>query len=225
MSMWKFSAVLVLAAAGLAAGPPPQNSGAYDQPGTGSMFDHADEPAPVDRTSLAERVDEALPLYDALARETRRVDKSAKDALLASLKADYGLDGQAGPARQALEKSESVLDLGDAVHNQEALLRRLGPDDPQGDAQAKKLQDLQAGLASLQDDLRRQLGGQQKDLDEKGRQQLTDWLMISEGLLRHRREAAEAATLAHRAAEAPPLSAAAVSPEAQSVSAPAGSKP
>ncbi|HXC64174.1 MAG TPA: hypothetical protein VNZ67_07435 [bacterium] len=223
--MWKFSAILALAAAGLAAGPPPQNPSVYDQPGTGSMFDHTDAPAEVDRSSLAQRVDEALPLYDALARETRRLDKAAKDALIASLKADYGLDGQAGPVRQALEKSESVLDLGDAIHNQAALVRGLGPDDPQGEAQAKKLQDMQSGLASLGDDLRRQLGDQQKDLNEKDRQQLTDWLMISEGLLRHRREAAEAAALAHPAAEAPPLSAAAVSPTAQPVSAPAGSKP
>ena len=223
--MWKFSAILALAAAGLAAGPPPQNPSAYDQPGTGSMFDHTDAPPALDRGSLAQHVDEALPLYDALARETRRLDKAAKDALIVALKAEYGLDGQAGPSREALEKSESVLDLGDAVHNQAALLRGLGPVDPQGEAQAKKLQEMQDGLASLEADLRKQLGGQQKDLNEKDRQQLTDWLMISEGLLRHRREAAEAVALAHPAAEAAPLSAAGVSPTAQALSATAGSKP
>jgi len=201
--MWRLSLVLLSLSAGLAAGPPIQDPSGYDQPGVGSMFDHTDPEPGIDRSSLADRADETEPLYDALARETRRLDKPAKDALYQSLRTDYELGGQVGPSRRLLEGSENLLDLEDAVRNQDALVKRLGADDPQGDAQAKKLQDLQGAVGAATADLRRQMMDQQKDLNDKDAQQLRDWLMISEGMLRHRREAAEAAAVAHPAPEAP----------------------
>jgi hypothetical protein len=212
--MWKFSVVLVLAAASMAAAPPVQDPSAFEQPGAGSMFDHSDPEPAMDSNSLRDKVDEAEPLYDALARETRRLDKPTKDALIQALAADYGLNGQIGPARRLLELSETVLNLEDAIRIQEDLVKRLGPDDPQGDAQAKKLQDLELGLSATRDDLRRQMTLQQKDINEKDGQQLSDWLMISEGQLRHQREAAAAAAAAHPAPEAAPLDAAGVTPPA-----------
>jgi hypothetical protein len=223
--MWRFSLVLALAAAGLGAAPPVQDPSAFDQPGAGSMFDHTDAPAAIDSNSLGQMVDETEPLYDALARETRRFDKAAKEALYGSLKRDYDLGGQTGATRRILEGFEGLLDLQDALRNQGDLVKRLGPDDPQGEVQAKKLQDMEQGLSGLRDDLRRQLMAQQKDLDEKDGQHLREWLMVGEGLLRRRREAAEATALAHPAPEAAPINAAGVSPAAEAVSPPAGAKP
>jgi hypothetical protein len=223
--MWKFSLGLALVAAALAAGPPLQDPSAFDQPGAGSMFDHTDAPAAIDNNSLRDRVDETEPLYDALARETRRLDKSAKEALYQSLRMDYGLGGQVGVSRRILEGSENRLDLQDAQRSQEDLVKHLGLDDPQGEAQANKLQVLEQSLVGVRDELQRELTSQQKDLNDKDGQQLREWLMVSEGLLRRHREAAEAAALAHPPAEAPPINAAGISPVAQALSPAAGTKP
>ena len=212
--MWKFSAAMVLAAACLAAGPPLQDPSAYQQPGPGSMFDHTDAGPALDRDALRAAVDDTEPLFDGLARETRRLDKAAKDALFLALKLEYNLGSQVSAARRLLEESEAVLDLQDAIRNQQAVLKQAGPDAPDGEAQAKKALDLQSDLMSTVAELRRALGNQQKDLNEKETQQLRDWLMISEGQLRRRREEAEAAAQAHPAADAPPLDAAGVSPSA-----------
>ncbi|HTB35290.1 MAG TPA: hypothetical protein VK842_10530 [bacterium] len=224
--MWKFSLVLVFAAAAaLWAGPPAQDPSAFDQPGAGSMFDHNDPAPALDSNTLNDKVEEMAPLYDALARETRRLAPAGQDRLYGSLRSDYDLGGQVGAVRRILERSEGMLDLQDAIHNQQDLVKRLGPDAAQGEAQAKKLQDMELSLGGAKDELRRWMADQQKDLNEKDGQNLREWLMVSEGLLRHRRETAEAAALAHPAPEAPPLSAAGLSPTAAVSSPTAGAKP
>src|ERR1700751_5244820 len=104
--MWKFSLALLLAAAGLAAGPPVQDPSGYQQPGVGSMFDHSDPGPSLDRDAVRAAVDEMEPLFDGLAREPRRLDKASKDALFLALKLEYNLGGQVSASRRLLEQSE-----------------------------------------------------------------------------------------------------------------------
>jgi hypothetical protein len=152
---------------------------------------HKDRGSKLDRNALREEVDETQALVDALARESRGLSVAQTDPLFASLRDEYHLGGYVGKARQALAKAEEVLEVQDAVKLQQEQVKRAGVGEQA--AEDAKLLGLQSELTSVVEDLRDILRDIHGNAGEDTVRDLRNWLMISEGLLRNRREAAVAA--------------------------------
>lgn len=168
----------------------------------------------VDRGALREAVDETQALFDALARETRRRDRSLLKELPHELRMDYRLPQAEDRARKCLVLSEEVVSLQEGIKaQQQALIDAAVPDK---DKEEQKLLGLQSDLMSAVEDLRGILRGLHTDLKEDQVRDLHNWLMVSQGLLRRQREDAEAraAADASATAETQPLSAEGLTPPA-----------
>lgn len=211
--MWKFSLAWLLCA-GLSGGLAADSL----SPDTSPMFDHLERPPSYDQDSLRAEVEETQPLLDSLARETRGLTKTAKEEVLKSLRMDYNLGDQVGTARKTLDLSESVLDIQAAIKAQQARMKQVSLVGADGDREESKLLGLQSDLITTVAEVRRQLSDQQRDMNAAETRDLRNWMMVSEGLLRHRREDAEAAAAAHPAPTPEPISAAGVSPGAAALS-------
>jgi hypothetical protein len=148
---------------------------------------------------LREVVEDYEQLLDDLARETRRLDKPAHDALLKSLKLDYNLGDQVDDMRHSLDDNEAIIEIQEAIK----------------DAEERKLLGLQSDLISAVAGLRQRLAGELKDLAEAHRLDLKAWLMVNAGQLRHKREDAEALARSQPPVEPAPIDAAGISPVAQ----------
>lgn len=179
------------------------------------------EPRKYDKNLLRMEVDETQSLYDSLARESRGLDKAAHEELLKALAQDYGLPDAVGYARKAMEQAEEMLDIQDAIKQQQRRLKDVLADPSTGSGQVQPLADkeeqrllgLQSDLLSTVEDLREGLTKQQKSLSENATRDLRNWIMVSEGLLRQRRE--EALASATPTPEAPSISAEDISPTAK----------
>lgn len=200
-------------------------SGAPDNP----FFDRKTKPKEYDQNELRSQVEETQSLLDALARESRRVDKKTKEDLIETLKTDFALADERSSARKSLERAETVIDIQAAIKSQQAILSASLDlsGTAEADKQEKKLLRLQGDLVSAVDDLRKGLSSQQKDFNESATRDFRNWIMVSEGILRNRREDAEAAqaaqgpppetVVAAPAGISPPAEAQALSPAAQAV--------
>lgn len=190
-----------------------------------------------DSQELREAVDETQVLFMTLAGETRRQDKSVLDELLKDLRDDYKLPGAVGRAKRSLELSEEVLSIQTGIKQVQARMEssdEAAPAPPHlsatvqagangVDQDEQHLLGLQSDLLNVVEDLRSKLSSLHKDLKEQGVRDLRNWAMVSAGLLRHRREAAEAVAAREKAAEALPIDAGQVLPA--SLSAPASAQP
>jgi hypothetical protein len=178
--------------------------------------------AGLDRSALRDEVDETQAVLDSLARETRRLDKKDLEPLFKSLSEEYHLPDYVGKARKFVEEAEDVLDIQDAIKAQQARMAALGG--PENDQESSKLLGLQSDLVASVDRLRDTLREVHSNANEDATRDLRNWIMISEGLLRQRREdgQAKAAGLSPTAAALSPaaetpLSAAGISPPAESL--------
>lgn len=171
------------------------------------------EPRKYDKNLLRMEVDETQSLYDSLARESRGLDKAAHEELLKALAQDYGLPDAVGYARKAMEQAEEMLDIQDAIKQQQRRLKDVLGDEAKADKEEQRLLGLQSDLLSTVEDLREGLTKQQKSLSENATRDLRNWIMVSEGLLRQRRE--EALASATPTPEAPSISAEDISPTAK----------
>ena len=165
-------------------------------------------------SALRDQVDDYEALLDDLAHESRSLDKPSHEALFKSLALDFRLGDQVGDMRRGLADNEAVLDIQDAIKAEQARMKAMPAQDPRQDREERTLLGLQSDLIAAVAGLRQRLAGELKGLDERHRRDLKDWLMVSAGLLRHRREDAEAAALAQPAPEAAPIDAAAIRPAA-----------
>lgn len=163
-------------------------------------------------SDLRDAVDDYEDLLDDLAHETRSLDKPAHEALLKGLALDFRLGDQVEDMRRGLADNEAVLDIQDAIGAEQARLKAMPAQDPRQDREERTLLGLHSDLIAAVAGLRQRLAGELKGLDERHRRDLKDWLMVSAGLLRHRREDAEAAALAHPTPEAAPIDAASIRP-------------
>lgn len=174
------------------------------------------EPRKYDKNLLRSEVDETQALFDGLARESRSLDKAAHEELYKSLAQEYGQPEAVGYARKALEKIEEMLDVQDAIRIQQQRLKDSLSDNAQADKEEQRLLGLQSDLMAVIEDLREGLTKQQKGLSEDATRDFRNWIMVSEGLLRQRREAAVAAAQPlSPTAEAPSISAEGVTPVPQ----------
>jgi len=172
----------------------------------GTAFTHRAKPRDYDKNQLRAEVDETQSLFDSLARESRRLDKAAHEELLKALPMDYNLSDAVSPARKVLEKAEDLLDIQDGIKLQQAKLKAVLDDSAAADKEEQKLLGMQSDLLTTVEELRKILTSQQKDLNESATRDYRNWIMVSEGLLRRRREDAEAKVPAP-ALEAPAISA------------------
>jgi hypothetical protein len=174
-------------------------------------FDQGSQSGP----DLREQVEEYEQLLDDLARETRRLDKPAHEELLKALKLDYKLGDQVDDMRRGLSDNEAVIDIQEAIKAQQARMKAMPLVDPQQNVEDRKLFGLQSDLITSVAGIRQRLSGQLRDLTEVRSRDLKAWLMVSAGLLRHRREDAEAAAKAKPPLETEPINASALSPTSQ----------
>jgi hypothetical protein len=170
------------------------------------------EPRKYDRNMLRAEVDETQALLDSLGRESRSLDKTAHEDLLKSLANDHDLAGQVGYARKAMEQVEEMLEIQDAIRSQQRRLKDVLGDSTLADKEEQRLLGLQSDLLAVIEDLREGLTKQQKSLNETSTRDYRNWIMVSEGLLRQRRE--ESAASAAPTPEAAPISAEDVTPTA-----------
>ena len=208
--MWMFKAAL----AALLALPTPLAAmgGGMDSPDAGMpAFDQGG----LKGADLRELVEDFEQLLDDLARETRRLDKPAHEALLKSLKLDFNLGDQVDDMRRGMEDNEAIIEIQEAIKSQQARMKALPALDAGQDAEERKLLGLQSDLISAVAGLRQRLAMQLKDLNEGRRRDMKGWLMVNAGQLRHKREDAEAASKAQPPVEPPPIDAAGISPAAQ----------
>lgn len=167
-----------------------------------------------DSQELRSAIDETQVLFNSLAAESSRQDKEAVKGLLKDLRTDYKLPDAEKRAGRALELSEDVIAIQAGIKQQQARLKDAAAGDL--DAEEQRLLGMQSDLLGAVDDLRKTLRSLHKDLKEEGVRDLRNWAMVSEGLLRRRREAAEAEAERQKAAEGLPLDAGQVLPAALS---------
>lgn len=163
-------------------------------------------------SDLRDAVDDYEDLLDDLAHETRSLNRPSHEALFKSLALDFRLGDQVRDMRRGLADNEAVLDIQDAIAAEQARLKAMPAPDPRQDREQRTLLGLHSDLIAAVAGLRQRLAGELKGLDERHRRDLKDWLMVSAGLLRHRREDAAAAALAHPTPEAAPIDAASIPP-------------
>lgn len=144
----------------------------------------------LDRSELRAAVDESQALLDSLGRETRGLGKAEHDELITSLRKEYHLDNFGGKGRKALEQAELVLELQEAIKKQQALLKTIPP--LESEKEESKLLGQQTDLVGAVEDLRETLTEIHKNASEEEARAFDNWIMISEGLLRQRREDREA---------------------------------
>ena len=156
----------------------------------------------LDRNELRAAVDETQALLDSLARETLNLPKAEHEPLYKSLRDEYHLESYVGKGRKSLEQAEEVLELQNAIKSQQALMKAAGP--VASDKDESKLIGLQSDLVSAVDSLRDTLRDVHKNSSEDVGRDFRNWIMVSEGLLRSRREdrEAQAASAATPTAEA-----------------------
>jgi hypothetical protein len=174
--------------------------------------------AVVDQSALRDAVDETQALLDGLAHETRRLPKKDLEPLFVSLRDEYHLPDYVGKARKFTEEAEMVLAVQDAIKAQQAYMR-AHPSAIDDDRDSNKLRGLQNDLVAAVNELRETLAQVQQQADEDATRDLHNWIMISEGLLRGRREDAEAKALS------PSAGARGSSPAAETVLSAAGISP
>jgi hypothetical protein len=222
----KFKAVILalslLGAAGLSAADMSTLPGANNN----AFMDRRMKTSSLDRNALRNEVDETHALIDGLARESRNLQPKDLEPLFKSLANEYYLPALVGKARKALEQMEAVLDVQDAIRAQQARLKDAPVEE--ADREEKKLLGLQSDLMAAVEDLRDTLREIHKKSSPDLNRDFRNWIMVSEGLLRNRREDAEAQALKAPApetstpAEAKSLDAGAVSPTASALSPTAG---
>lgn len=164
-----------------------------------------------DPEELRAAIDETQELFRSLAAETARQERAATDALLKELRQAHRLGFAEKPARRALELSEEIEAIQGGIRQQQQRLKDAAPGEQ--DREEARLLGLQSDLLSNVERLRRVLRGLHSDLKERELRELRNWAMVSEGLLRRRREEAEDAAARQRAAEGLPLDAGALSPD------------
>lgn len=190
--MWKSKLALALA---LLLGSLPLAARSRNGSETGVSSFMKSQPAKdrgFDKNELKDQAAETQPLLDALARETRRLDKEAKLPLIRSLDREYGLGTEAKEARRLLERQEAAQDLEDAVRVEKARLEAAEPG-PGRRASLERLEGLEKERLARAQDLLNLLMDQHKRLKENASRDYRTWMMVWEGRLRQRREAAEAA--------------------------------
>lgn len=171
-----------------------------------------------DPEELRAAIDETQALFGALAAETGSLDKAVLGELLKDLRSEYKLPDAEKRARRALELSEEIDQIQAGIKQQQGRLKDAAKDED-ADKLEERLLGLQSDLLGSVEDLRKTLRSLHKDLDEGQIRDLRNWAMVSEGLLRRRREAAEEAAGRQAAAEALPIDAGAVAPAVLSPSA------
>jgi hypothetical protein len=197
--MWRSSTAALLLA-GLALAPALQAARAVG-PDRGGMFSGKSQRRPPAHDGvLREVVDEAQGLFDALARESRRLPREESQALAKELRGEYKLPEAEDRARRCLGLAEDTVGLQEAIKAQQDRLKGAAAEDM--DREEQKLLGLQSDLMGNVEDLRKTLRSLIKDLKEDGMRELRNWLMINEGMLRRRREDAEAAAKLEAAAQA-----------------------
>jgi hypothetical protein len=144
----------------------------------------------LDRNALREQVDETQALLDALARESRGLKAVQTDPLFTSLRDEYHLGGYVGKARKALAQAEEVLEVQEAVKLQEEASKKAAVSDQA--AEDSKLLGLKSDLVGVVDGLRDTLREIHNNATEDTARDFRNWIMVSEGLLRNRREEAAA---------------------------------
>lgn len=170
-----------------------------------------------DPEELRAAIDETQGLIGSLAAETGSLDKAALGELFKELRSDYKLPDAEKRARRALELSEEIDQIQSGIKQQQQRLKEAAPEE--ADKLEERLLGLQSDLLGSVEDLRKTLRSLHKDLDETQLRDLRNWAMVSEGVLRRRREAAEEAAGRQAAAEALPIDAGAVAPAPLSPSA------
>lgn len=150
---------------------------------------------------LREAVDETQVLLDGLARESVRQDSAVVKELLRSLRLEYGLPEAEDRARKALEIGEEIVRL-QAGQEQLKEERDRSTDLAERERLRTKLLGVESDLMGQVEELRKVLRSLHKDLKGAKSRELRNWMMVSEGLLRRRREAAEEAAQREAAAQA-----------------------
>jgi hypothetical protein len=184
----------------------------------GSLYDSRARQATIDQQrqriqnrdpeDLRAAIDETHSLFSSLAIETRQHERSAVDEALKSLRDEHKLPRAERRARQALELAEEIASIQDGIRQQQEKMEKPGhalTDD--ADRDEARLLGLQSDLVGSVDKLRSNLRSLHKDLKEPQIRDLRNWAMVSEGLLRRRREAAQAELERQRSAEALPIAA------------------
>jgi hypothetical protein len=153
------------------------------------------KPKSFDKNELKATVDASQVLFDALAHETRGLSVSARLRVLQSLKEDYHLEAQLAACRSALEYAEQVLQAQQDIKAQLQALVAASDGAASRDAQAR-MDELHDAQAKATDDLRSGLRSLHKSLSEEQTRDLRNWLSVSGGLLKQRREQAARDALA-----------------------------
>lgn len=163
----------------------------------------------LDRDALRAKIDEGQALLDSLARESLNLGKADREEIVQSLRTDYHLDKFVGKGRKSLEQAETVLALQNAIKSQQALIASLPP--LGSEKEESKLLGQQSDLVAAVEALRETLNEVNKNATEEEARDFGNWIMVSEGLLRTRREDREAAA----ASLSPAASAMAATPGAE----------
>jgi hypothetical protein len=104
--------------------------------------------------------------------------------------------------------AEEIAGIQDGIRQQQEKMKAPGHAlSDEADRDEARLLGLQSDLLGSVDKLRSTLRSLHKDLKEMQLRDLRNWAMVSEGLLRRRREAAQAELERQRAAEALPIAA------------------
>jgi hypothetical protein len=166
-----------------------------------------------DSQALRDAVDESQTLVDALARETVHQDRNVIRDLAHDLRMEYKLPQAEDRARRCIELGEEILRIQGGIKSLQEGLKTA--DEAGTQAIQTKLLGLQSDLMGQVEELRRVLRSLHKDLKEEQVRDLRNWMMVSQGLLQRRREAAEDAAKRQAAAEALPIDAGTVQPPPQ----------
>jgi hypothetical protein len=111
--------------------------------------------------------------------------------LFQSLREEYHLEKYVGKARKALTQAEEVLEVQEAVKAQEKSSAAAAASDQM--AEDSKLLGLKSDLVGVVDALRDTLREIHSEASEDTGRDFRTWIMVSEGLLRNRREEAPSA--------------------------------
>lgn len=147
------------------------------------------KPKSYDKNELKAVVDATQVLFDNLARETRDLSPTARARVLSALKDDYRLETRLAACKDALENAEQVIQAQLDLKAQLQALVAASEDAANRDARAR-MDELHEAQAAATEDLRAGLRSLHKALNEEETRDLRNWLSVSEGLLKHRREQA-----------------------------------
>lgn len=223
----------ILAAGLIAAALPAAAAGILPAPASSLYDDHArqqtiasqrDRMRTQDPPDLREAIDETHTLFSALASESVQQDRAAVDEMLKGLRQDHQLPQAERRARHALELAEEIQAIQAGIRQQQRKMEaEPAPAPGEVDPDEARLLGLQSDLLGSVEKLRGILRSLHKEMKEGQIRDLRNWAMVSEGLLRRRREDRQEAEARQRAAEALPIDARAVAPAGLSPA--AGSAP